>query len=73
VWATADGKFFGWVGGLAILPVGYEDELRREQIAFRSPLCPGQRQLIFASRVPDRRDAERQQKRPRGIIAEMLV
>jgi imidazolonepropionase-like amidohydrolase len=27
VWTTADGKFFGAVGGLAILPVGYEDAL----------------------------------------------
>jgi imidazolonepropionase-like amidohydrolase len=28
VWTTADGKFFGAVGGLALLPVGYEGELK---------------------------------------------
>jgi imidazolonepropionase-like amidohydrolase len=43
VWATADGKFFGVVGGLAILPVGYEGELKAldkaqdDALAARSP------------------------------------
>jgi len=43
VWATADGKFFGAVGGLAILPVGYEgdlknlDKLQDDALAARSP------------------------------------
>jgi len=43
VWATADGKFFGTVGGLAILPVGYEsaievlDKAQDDALAARSP------------------------------------
>lgn len=43
VWATAEGKYFGSVGGLALLPVGYEGELKalhKEQddaLAARSP------------------------------------
>ncbi len=43
VWATADGKFFGFVVGLGILPVGYEDELKTldkaqdDALATRSP------------------------------------
>jgi imidazolonepropionase-like amidohydrolase len=43
VWATADGKFFGAVGGLAILPAGYEGELlaldkaQDDALAARSP------------------------------------
>ena len=43
VWATADGKFFGSVGGLAILPVGYEGEFKTldkaqdDALAARSP------------------------------------
>lgn len=43
VWATADGKFFGAIGGLAILPVGYEGDLKRldklqdDALAVRSP------------------------------------
>jgi len=43
LWATAEGKFFGWVGGLAILPAGYEDELETlhkaqdDALATRSP------------------------------------
>jgi len=43
VWATADGKFFGFVGGLAVLPVGYEDQLialdktQDDALAARSP------------------------------------
>jgi imidazolonepropionase-like amidohydrolase len=42
-WATADGKYFGSVGGLAILPVGYEGELEAlhkaqdDALAARSP------------------------------------
>jgi imidazolonepropionase-like amidohydrolase len=43
LWATAEGKFFGWVGGLAILPAGYEGELKTldkaqdDALATRSP------------------------------------
>jgi hypothetical protein len=43
VWTTADGKFFGFVGGLAILPVGYEgdllamDKAQDDALAARSP------------------------------------
>lgn len=43
IWATADNKFFGAVGGLALLPVGYESELVRltrlqdDALAARSP------------------------------------
>jgi imidazolonepropionase-like amidohydrolase len=43
VWATAEGKYFGSVGGLAILPVGYEGELEAlnkaqdDALAARSP------------------------------------
>jgi imidazolonepropionase-like amidohydrolase len=43
VWVTADGKFFGLVGGLAILPIGYEDQLlaldkaQDDALAARSP------------------------------------
>ena len=43
VWTTKDGKFFGAVGGIAILPVGYEGELVKldkaqdEALAARSP------------------------------------
>jgi imidazolonepropionase-like amidohydrolase len=43
VWATAEGKFFGVVGGLAILPAGYEGELKAldkaqdDALAARSP------------------------------------
>jgi imidazolonepropionase-like amidohydrolase len=43
VWATADNKFFGLVGGLAFLPVGYEGELKTltkvqdDALAARSP------------------------------------
>ncbi len=43
VWTTADGKFFGFVGGLGILPVGYESEFlamdraQDEALAKRSP------------------------------------
>jgi len=43
VWATADGKFFGAVGGLAILPACYEGELlaldkaQDDALAARSP------------------------------------
>jgi imidazolonepropionase-like amidohydrolase len=43
VWATAEGKFFGALGGLAILPVGYEGELKTlykaqdDALAARSP------------------------------------
>jgi imidazolonepropionase-like amidohydrolase len=43
VWSTGEGKFFGFVGGLAVLPVGYEDALRTMQkiqsdaIAAKSP------------------------------------
>ncbi|MGA9668364.1 MAG: amidohydrolase family protein [Terracidiphilus sp.] len=43
VWVTADGKFFGLVNGLAILPVGYEDQLialdkaQDDALAARSP------------------------------------
>lgn len=43
LWATADGKFFGLVGGIAILPVGYEAELKTldkaqdDALAARSP------------------------------------
>jgi imidazolonepropionase-like amidohydrolase len=29
VWTTAEGKFFGVVSGLAVLPVGYEKDLQR--------------------------------------------
>jgi imidazolonepropionase-like amidohydrolase len=28
IWATEDGKFFGSVGGLAVLPVGYESAIK---------------------------------------------
>ena len=44
VWTTADGKFFGGVGGLALLPEGYEDELlaldkaQDDALAARSPV-----------------------------------
>jgi imidazolonepropionase-like amidohydrolase len=44
VWTTADGRFFGFVSGLAILPAGYEDELKAlnkaqdEALATRSPV-----------------------------------
>ena len=44
VWTTADGKFFGSVGGLACLPAGYEDALKPlqkaqdEALAARSPV-----------------------------------
>ena len=43
IWATAQGKFFGNVGGLAVLPVGYESELKAmdkaqdDALAARSP------------------------------------
>ncbi len=43
LWATAEGKFFGWVDGLAILPAGYEGELKTldkaqdDALAARSP------------------------------------
>ncbi len=43
VWTTADGKFFGLVSGLAILPVGYEGEIKTlikvqdDALAQRSP------------------------------------
>jgi hypothetical protein len=43
VWVTADGKFFGLVSGLAILPVGYEvqllalDKAQDDALAARSP------------------------------------
>ena len=43
IWATADEKFFGAVGGLAILPVGYEadlknlDKIQDDALAARSP------------------------------------
>ncbi len=43
VWATADNKFFGWVGGLACLPAGHEGELKAltkmqdDALAARSP------------------------------------
>jgi len=43
IWATADGKFFGAVGGLALLPVGYEgdlvalDKAQDDALAARSP------------------------------------
>jgi imidazolonepropionase-like amidohydrolase len=43
VWATAEGKFFGVVGGLAILPAGYEGEIKAldkaqdDALAARSP------------------------------------
>ena len=43
VWATAEGKFFGSISGLAILPVGYEGELKTldkaqdDALAARSP------------------------------------
>jgi imidazolonepropionase-like amidohydrolase len=43
LWATADGKFFGLVSGIAILPVGYEGELKTldkaqdDALAARSP------------------------------------
>jgi imidazolonepropionase-like amidohydrolase len=44
IWTTADGKFFGIVGGLALLPEGYEDALKTlqkaqdEALAARSPV-----------------------------------
>jgi imidazolonepropionase-like amidohydrolase len=43
LWTTADGKFFGVVGGLALLPTGYEGELlaldkaQDDALAARSP------------------------------------
>lgn len=43
IWATADGKFFGLINGLALLPVGYEGDLRTldkaqdDALAARSP------------------------------------
>jgi len=43
IWATADGKFFGAVFGLAVLPVGYEKDLvaltkaQDEALSERSP------------------------------------
>ena len=43
IWATQDGKFFGFVGGLAMLPVGYEGALstlekaQDDAMAARSP------------------------------------
>jgi imidazolonepropionase-like amidohydrolase len=43
LWATADGKFFGVISGIAILPVGYEGELKTldkaqdDALAARSP------------------------------------
>lgn len=43
VWTTAEGKFFGSVGGLAILPAGYESDLlaldkaQDDALATRSP------------------------------------
>ncbi len=43
VWTTADGSFFGAVGGLSILPVGYEGDLialdraQDDALAARSP------------------------------------
>jgi len=43
VWTTSDDRFFGVVGGLAILPVGYEDDLKSldkaqdDALAARSP------------------------------------
>jgi imidazolonepropionase-like amidohydrolase len=43
VWTTAENKFFGFVGGLAILPVGYEgtleilDKAQDDALAARSP------------------------------------
>ncbi|HEY0702700.1 MAG TPA: amidohydrolase family protein [Candidatus Acidoferrales bacterium] len=43
VWTTSDGKFFGFVAGLGILPVGYEGEFKAmdnaqdEALAKRSP------------------------------------
>jgi imidazolonepropionase-like amidohydrolase len=44
VWTTADGKFFGLIGGLACLPAGYEDTLKTlekaqdDALAARSPV-----------------------------------
>ena len=40
VWTTAEGEFFGVVSGLAVLPVGYENDLQRLTTAQtkRSPL-----------------------------------
>lgn len=44
IWTTADGKFFGTVGGLSFLPAGYEDSLKTlqkaqdEALAARSPV-----------------------------------
>jgi imidazolonepropionase-like amidohydrolase len=44
VWATAENKFFGLVGGLAFLPVGYEGafksltQLQDDALAARSPV-----------------------------------
>ena len=43
VWATADGKFFGFVGGLGLVPKGYESDLEAlikaqdDAMAARSP------------------------------------
>ena len=43
VWATSQGRFFGAVGGLGLLPVGYEGELKKlttmqdDAMAARSP------------------------------------
>jgi imidazolonepropionase-like amidohydrolase len=43
IWTTADGAFFGSVGGLGVLPVGYEDALKPmikaqdEALSARSP------------------------------------
>jgi imidazolonepropionase-like amidohydrolase len=43
VWTSADNKFFGTVGGLSILPVGYEGDLKKldnaqdDALAARSP------------------------------------
>ena len=50
IWTTAEGKFFGTVGGLACLPAGYEDALKTlqqaqdEARAARSPVVA--RQLL---------------------------
>jgi imidazolonepropionase-like amidohydrolase len=56
VWTTADGKFFGVLGGLACLPAGYEDALvplqkaQDDALATRSPVIA--RQMLKNTATP---------------------
>jgi imidazolonepropionase-like amidohydrolase len=46
LWADADGKFFGLVGGLATLPLGYEEDFTRLQTAQDMALASQSKVLV---------------------------